>query len=427
MAIGQLIRRVLGVDLNGDAWSTTNPFPVTVGDSTSADAFGRLRSSGTGQRLDTEFLYDKQADFFDEITNNGTVTYNGNSRDLTLSLGDANNGSYATMRSYPVPYTPGNSQLIEITGVLDLAGIGGGTAEYFLRSNVTGTVVETTTEQSSWTNLNGSSDVDWTDSHIFAIDFQSLKVGRIRFAMVKNGLAVPVGVITNDNIRNTGYWQMASLPAYWRIYNKAVLEVAYTFMEVGYGDESNAVGFRYKIAANASATMRAICCTVKSEGGLNLQNLDGLPRSIDNGVTPVSASTTLVPILSIRPKSAFNTYANLGIALPKSFNLQVTNPVRLVIFHNASLTGASWVDVNTTDSMMEYDVSASAVANGHVVYSEYVSTSAVNRATSIQGLLGKTVLWNRQSSVTGALTIAAIRTGSSDADCLSALQWEEIR
>jgi hypothetical protein len=40
------------------------------------DAFGRQRVSDTGQRLDVEFLYDKQRNFFDEITSNGTVTFN---------------------------------------------------------------------------------------------------------------------------------------------------------------------------------------------------------------------------------------------------------------------------------------------------------------------------------------------------------------
>jgi len=384
------------------------------------DAFGRLRTSDTGQRLDVEFIYDKQDDYFDETTNNGTVTFNGNTRDLTLSLSDANDGSYATMRSHPVPYTPGNSQLIDITGVLDLAEIGSGTAEVFLRTSTSGSVVEETIEQSSWSNA--TSGVDWTKSHVFSIDFQSLKVGRIRYNLIQNGLIVPITEINNDNERDSGYWQLPSLPVYWRIYNNATD----TYMETGYGDEANAVGFRYKITANASATMKAGCCTVKSEGGLSLRDLIGLPRSIDNGITAITVSTTLIPLLSIRPKSTFQTYANLGIALPKAFSISPDNPIKLVILHDAVLTGASWSDVGT-ESMMEYDVNASALSNGHGIYSDYVVTTKKNAATSGQGLLGKTVLWDKQSSRTGILTIAAIRTGGTDADCLSSLHWEELR
>ena len=404
----------------------SNPLPVTIGDGFSSDAFGRLRTSGTGQRLDVEFLFTKQEEYFDEVTNNGSVTFQANGRDLVLGLDDADNGSYALMSSYPVPYTPGNSQLMELTGVLDFAGLGGGTCEYFLRSSITGSVVETTYEESTWSNLSELGSMDWTKSHIFFMDFQSLKVGSIRFGFVKNRKPIFIGQIDNDNLRNTGYWQMANLPAYYKIYNTTVNEVVYTYMELGYGTTSNAIGYRYKIAANASATMKAICCTVKSEGGLNLRDLQGLPRSIDNGITPVTASTTLVPILSVRPKSTYQTYENLIIALPKSFNISVTNPIRLAILHDCTLTGASWADVDASLSMMEYDVSATAVSNGHLVYSEYVTTATNNRASTGQGLLGKTLLWHRLDSVSGIFTIAAIRTGSSNASCLAAIQWEEI-
>lgn len=172
------------------------------------DGFGRVRTSGTGQRLDVEFIYDKQPDFFDEITNNGTVTHNGNSRDLTLALLDADAGSFATMRSHPVPYTPGN-------------------------------------------------------------------------------------------------------------------------------------------------------------------------------------------------------------------------PIEFTAFHNPTLTNASWNSID--GSIMEYDVAATAVAGGHVIDAGYVSSSAKNRATSGDSLLGKTVLWNRLGSETGIITIAAIRSGGNDADVKALVKTKEIR
>lgn len=393
---------------------------ITAQDSPSIDAFGRWRTSGTGQRLDVEFLYDKQEDYFDETTNNGTVTHNTNSRDLTLSISDANNGTYADMSSYPVPYTPGNSQLIDITGVLDLANIGGGTAQCFLRSNVTGSVVETTTDQSSWENA--TSGVDWADSHILSIDLQSLKVGRVRFNLVQNGMFVKICEINNDNVRNTGYWQLANLPTYWRLYNDAT----YTYMEMGYGDTSNAVGIRYRITANASATMRAICCTVKSEGGEGLREIQGLPASISSRTTKVTVSNALIPIISIRMKSTFQSLTNQMIALPKSYTLEASNPVNIRIIEGATLTGASWTDVDATHSCMEYDVSATAVSGGHIFVEDFVSTNR-NVVKSGGGIFGKSVMWDRQSTNTGILTIAAIRTGTNDADCLAGLGWDELR
>lgn len=396
---------------------------VEFRDSYNLDAFGRLRTSNTGQRLDVEFIYDKQPDFFDEITNNGTVTHNANTRDLTLSISDANNGTYATMRSHPVPYTPGNSQLIDITGVLDLANIGSGTAETFIRTKISGSVVETATAQSSWDNA--TSGVDWADSHILSMDFQSLKVGRIKFYLIQNGLPVKLTEICNDNVRNSGYWQLPSLPVYWRLHNDAT----YTYMEMGYGDEDNAIGIRYKITANASATMKAICATVKSEGGDDLKDIVGLPRTIDNNTTAVTVSTTLIPILSIRMRSTFNSLDNLSIALPRGVTVQTDEDIKYVLLHDNTLTNASWVSVDADDSVMEYDISATATSGGHQAYSDYVSGSGGPQtpATFAQGILGKTVLWDRQSSRTGIFTIAAIKTATNDASVFTAIRWEEIR
>lgn len=396
-------------------------FAVVQPDSISGDAFGRLRTSGTGQRLDVEFIYNKNPDFFDETTNNGTVTFNGNSRDLTLSLSDANNGSHATMRSHPVPYTPGNSQLIDMTGVLDYAAIGGGNAEVFLRSKVTGSVVETVIDQSDWYET--PVEIDWTKDQIFTMDFQSLKTGRIRYGLILDGVINYVAEIQNDNRKTSGYWQLPSLPCYWRIYNDST----YTYMEIGYGNEDNAIGFRYKILANASATMRGICCTVKSEGGMNLSEMNGLHRNVDTGTSNTSVSSTLIPILSIRLKSTFQTYDNLTIAIPRGISIKTSQDIKIAVIHSGSLTGASWSDADSTYSAVEYDTSATAITGGHTLYSKYISSSGNNKLDDSKSLLGKTVLWNRQSSETGIITIAGIKTGSQDSDVLAAINWEEIR
>jgi len=406
-------------DLWKEAFDDNVAALTVTSDPRQGDAFGRVRVSDPNTRLDTEFLYDKQTEFFDETTTNGTVTHNAASRDLTLSLGDANDGSFAKMASYPVPYTPGNSQLIDITGVLDLAGIGGGTAELFFRTNITGSVVTTSYPQSSWIDL--KSGVDWTTSHILAMDFQSLKVGRIRFAMVKDGKARPIYEIYNDNVRNTGYWQIANGSCYWHLYTTG----GNTYMEMGYGNESNAIGLRYVISANASATMKAICCTVKSEGGSPLRELAGLSRSASNGVTSVTASTTLVPILSIRPQATFNSLPNLVLSIPKGYSVETDNPIRLALIHDGILTGASWSAVNST-STMEYDVSASAITGGHELKIEYLGAGR-NQTFSAAGFLGKVAMWDRQGTETGIITIAAVRTGSSDAEVLAAIDWEELR
>ena len=386
------------------------------------DAFGRQRVSSTGQRLDGEFIYGKQDDFFDDTTTQGVTTWNSSTRDITLSLSDAANGSFAKIGSYPVPYTPGNSQLVELTGVLDLAGIGGGTLEAFKRSSTSGSAVEVVVPSTEWASRGT---IDVSKAHIFVIDFQSLKGGSVRFGLNSHGTFHTLCKMDHDDSSGSGYWQLANGAAYWKLYTAG----GTTYMELGYGDESNAVGFRYKIAANASATMRAICCTVKSEGGESLYNMPGLPRAISRQQSAATVSTTLIPILSIRPKTTYNSMDNLILGIPKSWQIQTDQPVRIVLLHDATLTGASWTDVDSTNSMMEYDLTASAVSGGHEVDEVYVATAGVgnNSVGSKSGPLGKTLLWDRQDSVTGILTIAGIRTGASDAAVLAAMRWEELR
>jgi len=402
---------------------------ASFGDSVANDAFGRLRVSNTGQRLDVEFLYDLQPEYFDQITNNGTVTHNDNPRDLTLALDDANNGSYARMSSYPVPYTPANSQLIEMTGVLNLAAIGGGTVSVFVRTKTSGAVVEQTFSQSTWDNLTTSADIDFTKSQLFSIDFQSVKVGRIRFGIFQSGIYIPIKSVTHDNSVNVGQWQLANLPVSYSIRTTA----GTTYLEIGYFNDDNGCGFRYEISANASATLKAICCTVKSEDGPTLQDMPGLPRSVDRGITPYTVSTTLVPLISIRPRSTFQSVDNLILSIPKGYTIQTNEAIRVAIVHGGTLTNASWTAVDTNRSSIEYDVAATAITNGHENSSEYIYATSTGPAATRQiesggGLLGKTILWNRQdANETGIISLCAIRTGASDASVLAGINWEELR
>lgn len=402
-----------------------NPLPTSIqaSDSASIDAFGRWRVSNTGQRMDIEFVYDKQPQLMDEVIVDGaTITHNADSRDVTLAINSTTATAEAEfIQHWANPYTPGNSQLIDITGTLDAAGIGGGTASIFLKNGIDSS--ETVITQDNWSD-NTVSDVDWSKSQIFSIDFQSLKVGRLRLFLVRNGLPVKVHEITNDNVRTGGYWQLPALPLNWKLYNDGS---GNTVAEIGYFNGSNGIGFRYTIPVNANAELRAICGTVKSEGGENLLDMPGLSRHVDMGTSATIVGTTLIPIMSIRMKSTFNGLANRGLAIPEGYNIQINNPIRFVLLYNATLTGASFTDVSTGISCMEYDTSATAVSGGFEVYSEYLTTGSRNTKTGAKGLLGKFPMSYGYDGVPDTITFAAIRTSSSSSSTLVSTQWREIR
>lgn len=418
----QLLRDIKTNQTNGNQLVAT-----TRQDDFYNDAFQRLRTSETDQRFDCEFLYDLQPLLFDQFKSSGSITHIANGRHAELSLTDAAGGEYAILaQKRPNIYTAGNSQQVLITAALNPAEIAG-TAEIFIRSNVTGTVTETTYAQTAWTE-NTVSDVDWNNSQIFVMDFQSLKVGRIRFGLDRGGLVVPVSEIVNDNIRTTGYWQLAHGFVYYKVGVEATAE--YSYSEIGYGDGDNAIGFRFKTTnASASLILNAICCTVKSEGGGDLADIAGLPFSATNDTTAKTISTTLNNVLTIQVQTDFKTYHYRGIVLPTDIEISTDQPIHWKLILNTTLGGSPSYSTIDTECNVKQDVAGTTITGGTVVATGYASSTTNNRpaATKIS-LTDKEVLGVNFDGTSGdTLTFAAVRTGASDATVRASINFKEIR
>jgi len=413
------------VQVGGTIDGITGTVVTTRADNLYNDAFQRLRVSNTDQRFDSEFIYDKSPLLFDDISaGGGSTTFQANSRDVVLATGGTGTGVSAGLRQHWANiYTSGNSQFIILTGTLNGANLAGGRAEVFLRSSVTGSVTEEIIADSTW--LASTASIDWSDSHIFIMDFQSLRVGKIRFGMDRGGLAVAMAQITNDNKRATGYWQTANQPVYWRQYNTA----SYTYTEIGYGDETNAIGFRYRIAVNGSQTMRAICSTVKSEGGGDIHDVAGIRYGVGNGVTrrSVTSTTNFLPVLSIQLKATLNTYPVKSIVFPKEIEMTADNAAYYEVRINPVLTGASFASVGA-DSVTNVDVAATAVTGGRVIKSGYVvgGTSSI-KGTADHMLTSKIPLGVSAAGVGDILSICFVKDSATNASLGCTLVFEEVR
>lgn len=407
------------VDVTGEY-----PFPVTPGDSASLDAFGRQRISDQGFRADAMFTYDKLPLLFNEdAAGAGIATHDADLRAVWISTGGLAAGDRMRflLQTY-TPYTPGNSQEIVITGTLNPDGadftnvrgeIGYGDAangvgfrydelgaSIFLRSSISGSPVDLIeVHQEEWDNP--VNDVDWTKSQIFIIDFQSLAVGRVRFYLDRGGIAVLVHTIENDNLRVGPYWQIATLPPYWSIENLDV--------------------------ANDVCRILAICVTVKSEGAPDQIDLPGFSFTASRAASLKAVSTTLIPVLSLRLKSTFNTLPNHGLAIPIGLQIQANNPLYWVIVKNpTTLTGAAFGSVHA-DSLCEFDIAATVIAGGRNIASGYAAAGN-NRATnSDHGISGRGDISINAAGVSDVLTVAMIRTGTSDSDVGASLNFKEIR
>lgn len=377
----------------------------------SFDAFNRLRVSTPDAQFAAFNEY--KINPFNWITNvsgTGTATHSTTTKIVTLATGGTASGAQAIMqsRSY-LRYIPGKSLFPMMTFVMgatpsaNVAKRAGyydnsnglylewtSTGKRFVRrSSVSGSVVNTSYEQADWNvdPLNGSGPsgltLDLTMGQIFWIDFQFLGVGTVRFGFEINGKLYVCHQLQHANLTSTQpYIATANLPLRYEIVNTGT--------------------------AGATATMGCICGKVDSEGGFEPQ---GFQFSASNGATGITTSTTLKPILSIRPGLTFGGIANRAWLIPQHANVFATGTQDhyYQIIWNATLTGASWTAVNATYAMAEYDVSSTVVSlgSGIVVEEGYLPAGSGKAGMSTAELFNdRPLTTNFDASASDTLTIA---------------------
>jgi hypothetical protein len=396
-----------------------NPIPVEERDR-NFDAFSRFRVSEPLTLFEVQHQYNTQHLLWkDTLTNGGTITHLPNESANLLTVTTEIGSRVLRQTKENFRYQPGKSQYVAITGVFGLPKTGvvqrtgyynDGNGMFFeqdqnglkvvLRSLTTGSPVDIGILQSDWnldkmdgTGFSGIT-LNMALAQIFVIDFQWLGVGRIRFGLNVGGKLYYVHEILNSNVVPTVYCTTANLPLRYEILNTA------------------------ETASNTSMTQ--ICSTVISEGGFNR---DGLPFTANNGVTGISV-TTRRPILSIQPRSTFNSIANTATVVPSDFSiLTQTNSVLFELVYGGTLTGANWQNVNLNNSLIQYDVSATEISGGFVVSSGYVLTSGSGSKsgnTALKGLLSRLPLTKDDS-----LTIVCTSLNST-ATCMGSIDWHEL-
>ena len=161
--------------LVGDADVTSdNPMPVTDSSGSVRDAFGRYRVSQPETLFDSKQLYDNAPNFWDEALESGSGITSGhdpNEAATTITSTATTAGVFTRQTFQSFNYQPGKSQLVMMTGVLDLSGGGTGvqrrvgqfnddnglffeddegTVKVVRRSKFTGSVVDTKVSQTEW-------------------------------------------------------------------------------------------------------------------------------------------------------------------------------------------------------------------------------------------------------------------------------------
>lgn len=402
--------------------------PISLADSSSVDAFGRLRVSNPYTIFDSQLQYDKQPFLWLEKTaGSGSSTHLPNESAVDLDVTSADGDSVIRQTREHFRYQSGKSQLIKMTGVLGAGqtntnkkiGYGDDSNGLFFgqdgdglfvmqRSKVTGSVVDEKVYQANWNvdamDGNGASGytIDPTKSNIFMIDLEWLGVGRVRFCLNMNGTTYVVHGFDNSNSRTTTYMTTANLPCRYEITNSG--------------------------AAAGSATLKQICTEVESEGAQELTlaypfSIEIEAAAIGNGINNVAL------IFAARHAATFNSIENRGRFTPIDYEvLPVGGTVFTRVMYNSTVTGGTWgaVDAN---SFMEGNSTMTGFSGGVNVGTTIAASGNKNNQTSVFSRAGSGRLpfgLDIDGANSTTLSLAAW-ADSNNVTASFAFRWEEYR
>lgn len=405
------------------------------GDSASQDAFGRSRTSQATAIFDDTFEYGIKGFNWESVTSgSGTVAKTANETSVTLTVPGLS--ARAMLQSHVYQrYQPGNSQRVVMTGVLSASATGtksrigyydDNNGLFFetrstgvgvvIRSNVTGSVVDTFIAQSSWDDkLDGTGasglNIDFTKSQIFWIDFQWLSLGRVRFGIDVNGLNYYFHYYEGTANTGTGpYMNTANLP------------VRYELVTDG--------------TATGAKTAKAICTSVASEGGVQVDSF--ISWTVDNSIAQISVGTAgLVPILMLRPIATFNSLTNRGHIEPVSIEIISDVKVRYVLLYGypgnvLSFTNTpTWTDRDTTRSIAQYGIpnaTPGTVSGGIMTGGGIIQTAGLGINTAGVddfSLISRRPLQNDYAGTTADVFCIAAQSYTGTATVSASMNWRE--
>ena len=403
---------------------------------TLTDAFGRLRVTQPFTLFDSVHRFADNGLWSTANTSgNSSHSFVENQSMITMNVGTTANAEVIRETTKVFSYQPGKSLLIMTSFVMNTpkanvrqrVGYFGenngvylendGTTNYFvLRSNTTGTIVESKIAQSNWNKdkfdgtgyssqsggTEHSNGLDVSKSNILWTDIEWLGVGDVRCGFIVDGKMITAHTFHNDNVNLTPYMTTASLPLRYEIKNTDI--------------------------AASNSSLKQICSTVISEGGYELlgsQQAVGTPIA-----SPVDLPTagTYYPVISLRLKTTPNRLDAIAIITALSI-LGITNNV----FYNwqvrasATTSGGTWVSAGD-NSAVEYKVDGGTVTGGRILASGF--TGATNQSAAPIDILKEALFkfqLERNSLTNTPYELTLVATASSNgADIYASLDWEEI-
>lgn len=357
-AIEKLVKGVLAKVQHVDIGAYDGPL---------CDANGRLRVSNPSTIFDSKLVMgDQQPLFWENSLESGTmalssVTLDKPYTDFTSTNVTAGERIRQTYQHFQ--YQPGKSQLIFVSGVLELAsGVkagciremgyntaangcllqsNAGTINLILRTNDSGSPVDNAFAQANWNldNFDGGADaanpsgitMDWTKEVIMVIDFLWLSPGRVRIGFEVDGVIYYAHEFNHANVINIPWASTPNLPV------------------------------RYRIVTTTSSgvcSMRCVCVAVISEGGTDGNGLVTY-HSTEGAAYTTDTENSIHAVLAIRRKAAHvgghSTIINVGFLIETA-----SETLEWLLVHNPTVAGAALSFTDETNSGFQRAVGITA-------------------------------------------------------------------
>ncbi|PCJ20873.1 MAG: hypothetical protein COA96_15615 [SAR86 cluster bacterium] len=387
-----------------------------------SDAFGRLRTSQPLALFAGKQILDNEPLFWDEgLESGGGITSNWVKDEAATTITSTLNtaGVFTRQTFQRFNYQPGKSQLITMTGTLDLSGGGTGvqrrvgqfddenglffeddegTVKVVMRSKVSGSVVDSKTTQASWNLdvMDGTGEsgitVDWSKSQIFVIDYKWLSVGRIRYGLDINGAVHYVHAFNNANVNAGAYMSTPNLP------------------------------LRYQIVTTSSSpasTFLCICATIISEGGTSEL---GINRYVSTGNTHVNANIagTIYAVVGMRLKSTHLGAVVKQVAI--SALSKTADDFEWLLILNPTVAG-TFTYSGETDSPIEaaFGATANTVTGGYIMAGDFIATaSGASAALNNERYMGSAI------DGTPDEVVLCTRPLGANADIVGSITYKEV-
>lgn len=410
------------ISLNTDSVSIANP----------VDAFGRLRTSNPYTLFDFTSVYGKNPLYFHEQTTGGGLASFNPASYILLNVSDNGDSVIRQSKEY-IPYQPGKSRLVYITGVLidsmeesekdiiSRMGCFDGSGGYFLeysggivniveRDNT----IETRIQRSSWidpldgTGSSGKS-INFTDAQILTIDQEWLGVGQVRIGFIIEGQVYHCYKFTHTGTSavRQPYFKMAKLP------------------------------LRYEIRSTGSAnSMRMICGTIISEGGYN--NIGTIFNEVsDGGFLLTTTAYRPVFSLSLRTDGAgVIPYERTTIKMKSIDLFNVNNNYgawKLLLNATISDGGSSFHNYDSVNSSarVRHHTTSATYSGGTLIHSGFfagrLNEKLISSVDEIVSAIPLTSSMNDQIPDVLTLVAKEVGSGGGSPEMVYSFNWVEIR